>query len=88
VCLCAHSINVWKPEQIYTKSGMYIMAPDHIFLNPAHQSVCLYVYPPVVASQRLGKNVTATTNTYATVEELLDASFSILSVSYQRKVRE
>jgi hypothetical protein len=28
-------------------------------------SVCLYVYPPTVARQRLGKNVTAETNTHA-----------------------
>jgi hypothetical protein len=25
------------------------------FRNPSHQSVCLYVYPPVVARQRLDK---------------------------------
>jgi hypothetical protein len=56
------------------------------FINPSHQSVCLYVYPLIVARQRLGKNVTAATNTHATIEELLDASFSIRSVSYQRNV--
>jgi hypothetical protein len=33
------------------------------FINPSYQSVCLYVYPLIVASQRLGKNVTAGTNT-------------------------
>jgi hypothetical protein len=67
------------------------------FVNPSHQSVCLYVYPlivarqqlvknapiaarqrlgknpPVVARQRLATNVTATTNTFATIEEYLDA---------------
>jgi hypothetical protein len=49
--------------------------------------VCVSVYPPIVARQRLGKNplivarqrlgrnVTAVTNTHATIEELLDASF-------------
>jgi hypothetical protein len=41
------------------------------FINTSHQSV--------------GKNVTAETNTRATIEELLDASFYMLSVSYQRK---
>jgi hypothetical protein len=40
---------------------------------------------PVVARQRLGRNVTAVTNTYATIEELLDASFSMWPVSYQGK---
>jgi hypothetical protein len=45
--------------------------------------VCLYVYLPIVARQRFGKNVTAVTNTHATIEELLDASFSMWPVSYQ-----
>jgi hypothetical protein len=46
-------------------------------------SVC--VYPPIVARQRLGRNVTAVTNTHATIEELLDASFSMWPVSCQGK---
>jgi hypothetical protein len=57
--------------------------------------VCVSVYPLIVARQRLGKNplivarqllginVTAVTNTNATIEELLDASFSMWPVSYQ-----
>jgi hypothetical protein len=49
-------------------------------------SLCVYVcIPPIVARRRLDKNVTAATNTHATIEELLDASFSMLSVSYQGK---
>jgi hypothetical protein len=49
-------------------------------------SVCVFVfYSSVVARQRLGKNVTAATNTHATIEELLNASFSMRSMSYQRK---
>jgi hypothetical protein len=47
---------------------------------------CLYVYPPIVARQWLGNKVTAVTNTYAIKEELLEESFSMRSVSYQRKV--
>jgi hypothetical protein len=77
------------PEPIVMKLGMHIMAPEPIstayLKNPSHQSVCLYVYPPIVARQRLGKNVTATTNTQVTIDELLDSSFSMGSVSYQRK---
>jgi hypothetical protein len=77
-------------EPIFMKRGMYIMAREHIstayFINPSHQSVCLYVYPRVIARQRLGKNVTAETNTHETIEELSDASFSMRSVSYQRKI--
>jgi hypothetical protein len=41
--------------------------------------------PPIVARQRLGRNVTAVTNTHATIEELLDASFSTWPLSYQGK---
>jgi hypothetical protein len=41
--------------------------------------------PPIVAGQRLGRNVTAVTNTHARIEELLDASFSVARV-VSRKV--
>jgi hypothetical protein len=71
------------------KLGMYIMAPELIstayFTNPSHQSACLYVYPSIVARQRLIKNVTAATNTHTTIEELLESSFYMRSVSYQGK---
>jgi hypothetical protein len=44
------------------KLGMYIMAPEPTsmayFINPSHQSVCLYVYTPTVARQQFGKNIT------------------------------
>jgi hypothetical protein len=56
------------------------------FINPSHLFVCLYVYLPIFARQRLGKEVIEATNTHATIEELLDVSFSMRSVSYQRKV--
>jgi hypothetical protein len=41
--------------------------------------------PIIVARQRLGRNVTLVTNTRATIEELLDASFSMWPASYQGK---
>jgi hypothetical protein len=44
--------------------------------------VCLYVYPPVVARQRLGKCVAVVMNTHVIIEELLDVLFSMWSVSY------
>jgi hypothetical protein len=48
------------PEPVFMKLG--IMAPEPIsmpyFINLSH----LYVYPPIVARQRLGQNVTAATN--------------------------
>jgi hypothetical protein len=41
------------------------MAPEPIstayFINPSHQSVCLYVHPSIVARQKLGKHVPAET---------------------------
>jgi hypothetical protein len=78
------------PEPVFVKLGMYILAPEPIlmayFINFFHHSVCLYVYPPIVDKQSLGKNITAVTITHATTEELLDASFYIRSVLYQRKV--
>jgi hypothetical protein len=71
---------------------MYIMAPEPIstafLINPSHRFVSLYVYPTIVAKQRLRKTVAAATNTHATTEELLDASFSMRSVSRQRKVED
>jgi hypothetical protein len=41
--------------------------------------------PLIVAMQRLGRDVTAVTNTHATIDKLLDASFSMWPVSYQEK---
>jgi hypothetical protein len=71
-------------ERIFIKLGMYIMAPELIstayFINPSNQSVS-----PIVARQRLGKNVIAATNTHETIEELFDAPFSMRSVSYEGK---
>jgi hypothetical protein len=54
------------------------MAPEPIsaayFINLSHQFLRLYVYHPIVARQRLGKNVTAATNTHAKTKELFDPS--------------
>jgi hypothetical protein len=44
------------------------------------------MYSLFVARQRLSKNVTSAMNTRATIEELLDVSFSMWSVTYKRKV--
>jgi hypothetical protein len=69
---------------------MYIMAPKPIsamyFVNHSHWSVCLHVYPTVVARQWLSKNHIVVMNTCATMVELLDASLSVGSMLYQRKV--
>jgi hypothetical protein len=48
--------------------------------------MCLYVYPPAVAKERLGKHVPAAMYTRGTIEDFLDTPFSMRFVSYQRKV--
>jgi hypothetical protein len=89
MCLCILPIRILMPKQILMELGMYIMAAEPIskacFIDPSKQSMCLYVYPPVVGRQRLGKSVTAATNIQATIEESLEASFSMPFVPYQRK---
>jgi hypothetical protein len=76
------------PEPVFMKLGMYIMAPEPIstayFINPSHQSVCLYVYPLLL----LGSGSVETLpwqQIHATIEELLDVLFSLQSVLYQGK---
>jgi hypothetical protein len=86
--LCAPPpIYFWIAEQFFMKLGAYITfepISTAYFLNPSPQFVCLYVYAAIVASQRFGKNIPTATNTHAI--ELLDWSFSMKSVSYERKV--
>jgi hypothetical protein len=53
--------------------------------SPCCVCVCMCT-PLIVAKQQMGKHVPAATNTHATVEELLDPSFSLRSVSYEKKV--
>jgi hypothetical protein len=78
-------INFRMPEPFFMKPGMYVMAPEPILME-YFINLCMYVYHPIIASQRFSKNVTAAMNTHATIEELLDASFSMRLVSFQRKV--
>jgi uncharacterized BrkB/YihY/UPF0761 family membrane protein len=51
------------------------------FITASYQNVCvfvcLYVYAPNVARQRISKSVIGAMNTHATGEELFDASFSL-----------
>jgi hypothetical protein len=75
--LCCHYVGLCIPP---------IVARQRLGENPlivARQQ--LGKNPPIVASQRLGRHVTTVTNTHATIEELLDASFSMRPVSYQGK---
>jgi hypothetical protein len=69
--------------------GSYITTPEPIsaayYTYPSHKPVSVCV-PYIVARQRLGKNVTMVTNTHATIEELLNVSFSMRYIAYQTKV--
>jgi hypothetical protein len=69
------------------------------FINTSHLSVRLYVYPSYGRKEmaRLNGSLHSVLGNgsvnkfprqriYATIEELLDASFSMLSVSYQNSV--
>jgi hypothetical protein len=82
------NVGFWMPEPIFMKFGISL-TPEPIstayFINPS-PSACLYVYPLTFARQRLGKKETAATNTHIKTEKLIDASFSMRSVSYQIKV--
>jgi hypothetical protein len=79
LCFCVFPINFLKAEPIFIQLGIYIVAAEPIstahFINPSHQSVCLYVYLPTVAY-----NFSAAMNTQATLEELLNTSFSARSM--------
>jgi hypothetical protein len=73
LCLCVYKYPLLIPEPVFMKLDMYNMTPEPIstayFINFSHQSVLS------VARQRLGKNVTAETNTHTTIEDLLPPSF-------------
>jgi hypothetical protein len=68
------------------KLGMYILAFKPIsmayFINPSHKPVCLYMYPPIVVRQRLGKHVPAVTNkrnNWIIVEPVVFYTVSVVS---------
>jgi hypothetical protein len=52
-CLYIPSVNFWMAEPDFIKLGMYIIEREPIstayFINPSHQSVCLHLYPAIVA---------------------------------------
>jgi hypothetical protein len=48
VCLSIPPVNLWMPKTIFMKFGMHMMilkpTTRACFINPSHQSVCLYVF--------------------------------------------
>jgi hypothetical protein len=82
VCICVFPLIVAR--QRLDKNPL-IVARQRLDKNPlivARQR--LGKNPPIV-KQRVGRNVTAVTNTHASIEELLDASFSMWPVSHPGK---
>jgi hypothetical protein len=86
-CLCICESPPQSTSECLNQSlGNVVSISWHLngVLRKSLPSVCVYV---CVARQRLGKNVTAATNTH-TIEELLDVSFYMRTVSYQRRAGE
>jgi hypothetical protein len=87
VCLCIPSpfITFCVPEYMFVKLGMYIIERGLIsvvyFLNPSHQSVCLYVDPSAFDRQGLLIKTLPWQWIHTTIVEFLDASFSVVNVS-------
>jgi hypothetical protein len=93
VCVCVSVspyllYNVWTNlyETWYVSTWAHL---NGLYKKIPPISMCLYMYPSnvvrqrlsknplIVDRQRLGGNFTAVTNTYATIEELMNASFSM-----------
>jgi hypothetical protein len=75
-------------EPIFGVFGMYIMAHEPLstayFINPFHQSACLYVYHRVLLLGNGSVDMFPWQRIHASTEELWEASFSIESLSYHR----
>jgi hypothetical protein len=79
------------PEPIFIKLWcMFIMAPEPIseayFINPSYQPVCLLCVLPLSLPGNGSVNTFPRQRIHAPIEKLLDASFSVRSVSYQRSL--
>jgi hypothetical protein len=86
--ICSYQIsnawtNLYETWHVHHGTGAHLKSAFHKSLPSICVCMCI---PTIVARQRLGKHVTAEKNTHAIIEELLDASFSLRSVSYQRQV--
>jgi hypothetical protein len=81
-------VGLWHHVSVCVRVVVYplIIARQRLGKNPlivARQR--MGKIPLIVARQRLSRKVSVVTNTHATIEILLDASFSMWSVSYQGK---
>jgi hypothetical protein len=94
LCLCISPIVARQPlgksslivARLRIDKNSPIVARQRLGKNPlivAMQWLCKNA--PIIARQRVGRNVTAVTNIHATIEELMDTSFSMWPASYQGK---
>jgi hypothetical protein len=78
----------WVPGTVYPgekRPGAQNTANSFSVGSLLSLCVCMRI-TPIVARQRLGKHVLTTTNKHGTIQEMLDASFSMRFMSHQRKV--
>jgi hypothetical protein len=77
-----------KERDQYTEREGGLLLICSLLSSRRLSSLCanVSVYPPIIARQRLGKNVTVATNTHTKIEELLDVSLYMWSISYQTQV--
>jgi hypothetical protein len=87
VCLWdRHAVSEFSPTPQLLNAWTNLGTWGHLssVLHKSHQSVCLYVYSPIVARQRLHLKALPRQRKHA-IEELLAGSFPSRSVSYQKK---
>jgi hypothetical protein len=84
VCLHIAPINLLNNSTtLYETWYVYHGTRAHLdgVLHKFFPSFCVSVYEsPIVARQRLGKNIATATNTHAAIEEVFKTSFSVLFV--------
>jgi hypothetical protein len=78
-------INLWMPEPIFMKLGMYIILPNPIwtayFINPFHQCVCVSVFlSPLSLLCNGSLNTFLRQRIHAPIEDKLDAFFYVVRV--------
>jgi hypothetical protein len=78
------------PEPNFIKLNIYVMTPDPIlaayFINPTHQSACLYVYPKSLLDNGSVRTFLLQRMHATVIEELLDASLYVQPILYETKV--
>jgi hypothetical protein len=88
--VCVFSLlNFWMPEAVFKKLCVYIMAHEPItmayYIKTSYQSVSMCILLSLLRNGLV--STSPRQRIHATIEELLEASFPIRSVSYEGRVR-